>query len=172
MRILVTGGCGFIGSALVLHLVQERGHDVLTLDALTYEDKIMNRCVPALLALAIGGMLACSTPSDNTTTTKTTTATTANTTNGGTTTASTATTGSETKIGVAECDEYLAKYEKCLEAHVPAAYRATYKTSMDSARNAYRQAAATAEGRATLAQTCKSALETSKQSLAAYKCEW
>lgn len=36
MRILVTGGCGFIGSALVLHLVQERGHEVLTLDALTY----------------------------------------------------------------------------------------------------------------------------------------
>jgi dTDP-glucose 4,6-dehydratase len=36
MRILVTGGCGFIGSALVLHLVQDLGHDVLTLDALTY----------------------------------------------------------------------------------------------------------------------------------------
>ena len=36
MRILVTGGCGFIGSALVLHLVQELGHEVLTLDALTY----------------------------------------------------------------------------------------------------------------------------------------
>ncbi len=31
MRILVTGGCGFIGSALVLHLVQELGHEVLTL---------------------------------------------------------------------------------------------------------------------------------------------
>ncbi|MBB2965187.1 nucleoside-diphosphate-sugar epimerase, partial [Methylobacterium sp. R2-1] len=26
MRILVTGGCGFIGSALVLHLVQDLGH--------------------------------------------------------------------------------------------------------------------------------------------------
>ena len=36
MRILVTGGCGFIGSALVLHLVQDLGHDVATLDALTY----------------------------------------------------------------------------------------------------------------------------------------
>ncbi|MER2265632.1 GDP-mannose 4,6-dehydratase, partial [Methylobacterium oxalidis] len=36
MRILVTGGCGFIGSALVLHLVQNLGHEVLTLDALTY----------------------------------------------------------------------------------------------------------------------------------------
>jgi len=36
MRILVTGGCGFIGSALVLHLVQDLGHEVLTLDAMTY----------------------------------------------------------------------------------------------------------------------------------------
>ena len=36
MRILVTGGCGFIGSALVLHLVRDLGHAVCTLDALTY----------------------------------------------------------------------------------------------------------------------------------------
>ncbi len=36
MRILVTGGMGFIGSALVLHLVRELGHEVVNLDALTY----------------------------------------------------------------------------------------------------------------------------------------
>ena len=36
MRILVTGGCGFIGSALVLHLVNDLGHEVCTLDAMTY----------------------------------------------------------------------------------------------------------------------------------------
>ena len=36
MRVLVTGGAGFIGSALVRHLVLERGYDVLTIDALTY----------------------------------------------------------------------------------------------------------------------------------------
>ena len=35
MRILVTGGCGFIGSALVRKLVSE-GHEVLNLDSLTY----------------------------------------------------------------------------------------------------------------------------------------
>jgi len=35
MRIIVTGGAGFIGSALVRHLITS-GHDVLTVDALTY----------------------------------------------------------------------------------------------------------------------------------------
>lgn len=36
MRVIVTGGAGFIGSALVRHLVLERGYEVLTVDALTY----------------------------------------------------------------------------------------------------------------------------------------
>ena len=34
MRIIVTGGAGFIGSAVVRHVVNETGHEVLVLDKL------------------------------------------------------------------------------------------------------------------------------------------
>jgi len=41
-RILVTGGAGFIGSALCLHLVRDLGHHVINVDKLTYAAKVEN----------------------------------------------------------------------------------------------------------------------------------
>ncbi len=36
MRLLLTGGCGFIGSAVVRHVVRETDHAVINLDKMTY----------------------------------------------------------------------------------------------------------------------------------------
>ena len=36
MQIFVTGGAGFIGSALVRHLIRDTDHEVLNFDKLTY----------------------------------------------------------------------------------------------------------------------------------------
>ncbi len=116
---------------------------------------------------------------NTTTTTRTTTttaATPASTTATGTPTttatpaATTAATGD--KIGVEECDDYLAKYETCIDSKVPAAARATLKASFAQTRNAWRTTAATPEGRAGLAQACKAATTAAKQATAAYGCTW
>src|SRR5512145_935663 len=42
MRILVTGGAGFIGSHLVHRLVVQSGHEVVNLDALKYSGNLSN----------------------------------------------------------------------------------------------------------------------------------
>lgn len=87
------------------------------------------------------------------------------------TTAAAATTTSDT-VGVAECDQYLTAYESCLKDKVPAAARDMMKTSFETTRSSWRQAAATPEGRAGLAATCKAARDAARQATAAYGCQF
>lgn len=75
------------------------------------------------------------------------------------------------KIGVPECDEYIAKVEACL-AKVPAAGQPAVKTSLDAMRKSWRDAAATPQGKAGLAAGCKQALETAKTTYSSYGCSW
>lgn len=42
MRILVTGGAGFIGSAVCRHLTSDKGHTVVNVDKLTYAGNLMS----------------------------------------------------------------------------------------------------------------------------------
>jgi hypothetical protein len=76
------------------------------------------------------------------------------------------------KIGVPECDDYIAKYEACVNGKVPEAQRAVFKSSFDTMRKTWKDAAATPQGKAGLATGCKQALESAKQSMNAFSCNW
>ncbi len=58
-------------------------------------------------------------------------------------------------IGIAECDDYLNKYQACVLTKAPASARATLKQSLDQTRTVWRTASATPGGKAGLAAACK-----------------
>ncbi|HEX8686885.1 MAG TPA: hypothetical protein VF654_10290 [Pyrinomonadaceae bacterium] len=89
-----------------------------------------------------------------------------------TATATTSTASAGDSIGIAECDDFLKKYEACVSGKVPAAAQATFKTSLDTWRSSWKQLANTPQGKAGLATACKSALDQAKTSLASYNCSW
>jgi hypothetical protein len=125
-----------------------------------------------LLALClVTGMLmiACGGAADNTATTNsaTTNKATANTA-ANTSTAST----SGDKIGVAECDDFIAKYEACVTGKVPAAGQAALKSSLDAWRKSWKDLAANPQTKGTLAAACKTSLDQAKASMSAYGCSW
>jgi len=105
-------------------------------------------------------------------TTSTTSSTTTTTTNTAANAATADATGPNT--GVAECDEYIKKYEACLTKIASKAPQAEgpLKTAFQAQRDGFKKAAETPQGKATLATACKQAIETAKASTSAYACEW
>lgn len=81
-------------------------------------------------------------------------------------------TASAEKVGVAECDEYLEKVEICLKDKVPATSRAMFEDAMKQNRQAWKTAASSPQGKATLASLCKQTLDTAKTSMASFNCTW
>ncbi len=135
--------------------------------------------VSCALGLAACGGSETTTNSSNTTeanktasstaTPATTTSTPATTTS---TPATTTTSGSGDKIGVAECDDYLAKYEACLTTKVPEAARAQFNSALAQTRSSWRQIASTPQGKSGLAMACKAAADQTKTAMKPYGCEF
>ena len=73
-------------------------------------------------------------------------------------------------VGIAECDDYLNKYQACVLTKAPQSARATLKQSLDQTRAVWRTASTTPSGKAGLAAACKQAREASRASLRAYGC--
>jgi hypothetical protein len=82
-----------------------------------------------------------------------------------TTTSPGKTTASGEKIGVPECDEFIAKYEACT-SKVPEIARAQYKSAVEQWRSSWKKMAADPATKAKLAAACK---QTAEQQAAAWK---
>ncbi len=90
--------------------------------------------------------------------------------NKGTTT--TTTTSSGEKIGIAECDDFIAKYEACVTGKVPEAARASYQTALKQWRESWKKLAENPQTKGTLAAACKQAREQQETALKSYGCTW
>ena len=76
------------------------------------------------------------------------------------------------KIGVPECDDFIAKYEACVSDKVPEASRAQFNASITEWRKSWKQLAANPATKGTLAAACKQAAESARTSMKAYNCSF
>ena len=86
-----------------------------------------------------------------------------------TTPAKTATASVE-KIGVPECDDFIAAYDACVSDKVPEAARAQYKTAIAQWRSSWSKLAANPQTKPTLAAACKQSAESARASMKSYGC--
>ena len=86
------------------------------------------------------------------------------------TTTTTSTAGE--KIGVPECDDFIAKYDACVSSKVPEAQRAQYKSAVDQWRASWKKLAENPATKGTLAAACKQAAAQQEAALKSYGCTW
>ena len=74
------------------------------------------------------------------------------------------------KIGVPECDEYLANYEACITGKVPEVARAQYKAGIEQMRTSWKKLADNPQTKASLAAACKQSAEQARAAMKSYNC--
>jgi hypothetical protein len=74
------------------------------------------------------------------------------------------------KIGVPECDDFIAAYDACVSGKVPEAARAQYKTAIAQWRSSWSKLAENPQTKPTLAAACKQSAEQARASMKNYGC--
>jgi len=110
--------------------------------------------------------------SKSATSTNSPSATTANANKAATSTAPATTTAANTgqKIGVPECDEFIAAYDACVSSKVPEIARAQYKATIAQWRSSWSKLAENPKTKPTLAAACKQSAEQARASMKTYGC--
>lgn len=87
-----------------------------------------------------------------------------------TSTSSTASAGD--KIGVPECDDFIAKYDACVSAKVPELARAQFQGAVKQWKDSWKKLAENPATKGSLAAACKQAKEQQEAALKTYGCTW
>ncbi len=81
-----------------------------------------------------------------------------------------ATTAPGDKIGVPECDDFIAAYDACVSSKVPETARAQYKSAIEQWRSGWKRLAENPQTKPTLASACKQTIEQARASMKSYNC--
>jgi hypothetical protein len=76
------------------------------------------------------------------------------------------------EIGVPECDDFLAKYERCIESKVPVERQKAYEDALARTRDTWKGLAANPGARPGLPQACRLVLATVQTTMKSYMCTW
>ena len=79
--------------------------------------------------------------------------------------------GSSEKIGIPECDDFIAKYNACISDHVPAAKKAEYKENLDAFARTWKQLMASSD-KSTVAAACKRHSDMARENMKSFGCEF
>lgn len=76
------------------------------------------------------------------------------------------------KIGVPECDDFIAKYDECVSNKVPELARAQYKSAIEQWRASWKKMADNPQTKGSLASACKQAAEQQNAALKSFGCSF
>jgi Ni/Co efflux regulator RcnB len=131
----------------------------------------MKRITLVILATAFAvGLVACA-KTENTSNSNSNSSTSAGksmATPGTSTSSTTASTGD--KIGVPECDDFIAKYESCVNGKVPEMARAQYQSAVKQWKESWKKLAENPQTKGTLAAACKQAADQQAAALKTFGC--
>jgi len=74
------------------------------------------------------------------------------------------------KIGVPECDDFIAAYDACVSSKVPEVARAQYKASIEQWRTGWKRLADNPQTKPTLAAACNQTLDQARASMKSFNC--
>ena len=74
------------------------------------------------------------------------------------------------KIGVPECDDFIAKYESCVSGKVPEMARAQYQNMVKQWKESWKKLAENPQTKGTLAAACKQAADQQAAALKSFGC--